>query len=135
VPSTSGPAPAPGAPQPSPKRAKTATAQPDPRRTPALTDLLLNPAGLTGIVTLEPTSHTRNNLAALAAVPDPLIAPLDTTTSVNTAPAAPAIAATPALTEVANVHQLSQPWLVTLLSAALALGAAGAIRLRTRNRR
>jgi hypothetical protein len=137
VPSTNGPAPAPGAPQPSPKRAKTATAQPDPRRTPALTDLLLNPAGLTGIVTLEPTSFTRNNLAALAAVPDPLIAPVDTTTttSVKAAPAAPAIAAAPALTEVASVRQLSQPWLVTLLSAALALGAAGAIRLRTRNRR
>jgi hypothetical protein len=137
-PTTSRPAPAPGSQRPSPKRVKTATAQSDPLRTPALADLRLNPAGLTAIVTAEPTPLTGNTpaaLAALAAVPDPLIAPVDTTTSVDPPPASPGTTAAPALAEVASVRQLSQPWLVALLSAALALGAAGALRLRTRNHR
>jgi hypothetical protein len=49
--------------------------------------------GLTATVTLDPTPLTASGRAVLAAVPDPLIAPVDTTPGVDRRQALPAAAA------------------------------------------
>ncbi len=103
-------------------------------RAAAPADPLLQPAGLIiASVGLLPTPLTSFPVSPMA-VADPLIAPVDPTSGGSPTPAAPGSAAASSIT-VASVRHLGQPWHITVLSALLALGLGGVVRLRTRSRR